>query len=319
MKIAITDRGTGIMQEFARSIGAETRGRFINIPEQIGEGYITGFSWGEELRMLIRNYHLKEDVFIERTNELSGGQDHIVFLLSGVFPSSEDPSGQLSPEEARLMICPHAVSAIMAMPSHTIFGSVTIAVSRAYLQRQFGQIAHPVVRSVLEAKDNFVLETGISARIIGAASGMPGHPVPEALESQYFRLKCDELLVYIFALLMQREELPASHLHIKDIKAVYAVKARLLTVLDRPPVIAGLAREAGMSEPKLRKLFRQIFGKGIFAYYQSPRMQKAAGLLKDKRLTVSEVGYELGFTNLSHFSRVFEQHHGIKPKKYSLS
>jgi len=31
------------------------------------------------------------------------------------------------------------------------------------------------------------------------------------------------------------------------------------------------------------------------------------------------VGYQLGFTNLSHFSRVFEQHTGKKPKKYSAT
>jgi AraC-like DNA-binding protein len=48
-------------------------------------------------------------------------------------------------------------------------------------------------------------------------------------------------------------------------------------------------------------------------------MQEAARLLNEKRLTVSEVGYQLGFTNLSHFSRVFEQHIGMKPKKYSAA
>jgi AraC-like DNA-binding protein len=31
------------------------------------------------------------------------------------------------------------------------------------------------------------------------------------------------------------------------------------------------------------------------------------------------VGYQLGFTNLSHFSRVFTEHTGIKPKQYSRS
>jgi len=32
---------------------------------------------------------------------------------------------------------------------------------------------------------------------------------------------------------------------------------------------------------------------------------------------VSDVGYQMGFTNLSHFSRVFEEHIGMKPKQYS--
>ena len=108
-------------------------------------------------------------------------------------------------------------------------------------------------------------------------------------------------------------------MHIDDIKAIYAVKLRLQSQVDEPPHIAALAREAGMSEPKLRKLFKQTFGKGVFEYYQSARMQEAARLLKEKRLTVSEVGYQVGFTNLSHFSRVFAQYIGMKPKKYLSS
>jgi AraC-like DNA-binding protein len=155
--------------------------------------------------------------------------------------------------------------------------------------------------------------------MIKAASEILHQPVPESLESHYCKLKCEELLCYIFALLIQREAMPTSSMHIEDIKAIYAIKLRLQLHLDKPPNIASLAREGGMSEPKMRKLFRQTFGKGVFEYYQSMRMQEAARLLKEKRLTVSEVGYQLGFTNLSHFSRVFEQHTGMKPKKYSAS
>lgn len=108
-------------------------------------------------------------------------------------------------------------------------------------------------------------------------------------------------------------------MHVQDITALYAIKAHLQANIDAPPDIAGLARNAQMSEPKLRKLFKQTFGKGVFEYYQIARMQEAARLLREKRLTVSEVGYQLGFTNLSHFSRVFEEHIGMKPKKYSTA
>ena len=317
MKISITDKGSGIAQQFAQAINARARGRFIYIPESKGAGYITGFSWGRDLRMMIRNYYLKEDVYIKRTNELAEGQEDMVFLLNGIFPSILQPGEKLLPEQANMLICRHAVSSIMAMPSNTIFGSVTIAVSKQYLSQLFGNIDHPVVKSVLEARDNFVFEAGISAAMINTASAMLDQPVPETLESQYYKLKCEELLVHIFAALMQREEVPAGSLHIDDIKAIYAVKARLQTHLNAQPDIASLAKKARMSEPKLRKLFRQTFGKGVFEYYQFERMQEAARLLREKRLTVSEVGYQLGFSNLSHFSRVFEQHFGIKPKKYS--
>ena len=318
MKISITDKGSGIALEFAKAIGASVEGRFIYIPESKGAGYLTGFSWGSDLRMMIRNYHLKEEVFIERTNELAEGQEDIIFLVSGVFPSLIRKESELSAENANILICRHAVSTLMAMPSYTVFGSVTIAVSKKYLHVLFGQIDHPVVKSVLEAGENFVIETGISTEILNAASNLLHQPVPESIESQYYKLKCEELLCYIFTILMQRETVPASNMHIKDIQAIYAVKMRLQSHFEEPPNIAALAREAGMSEPKLRKLFRQTFGKGVFELYQTARMQKAAQLLAGKQFTVSEVGYQLGFTNLSHFSRVFEQYTGMKPKKYSL-
>lgn len=319
MKISVVDKGSGIAQQFAQAIGAKTSGRFIHVPKSKGDGYITGFSWGIDLRMMIRNYYLQEPVLLERTNELAEGQEDIVIQLSGVFPPLLVEQEQLLPERPYIMICRHAVSAITEMPSHTSFGSVTIATSRKYLHRLFGHIDHPIVVNVLAAKENFVVEMDVSPAIIATASEMLGQPVPESLESHYYRLKCEELLCHTFALLLKREELPAIGAHINDIKAIYAIKAHLQAHLNENPNIAGLAKQAKMSEPKLRQLFKRTFGRSVFEYYQFLRMETAARLLKDKKLTVSEVGYQLGFTNLSHFSRVFEQHTGMKPKKYSAT
>lgn len=318
MKISITDKGSGIAAKLAEAIGAEVSGRFINIPKSKGGGYITGFGWEGGMRMMIRNYHLKEEILIERTNELADGQEDVVFLLSGVFPLPSERDKQLSLEKAHIMICRHMVSSIMDMPRDTLFSSVTIAVSKTYLHQLFGHIRHPVVETVLEAQENLIFESHMSAQIIQTAAEMLGQPVPESLEKQYYKLKCEELLTHTFALLMTREIAPAIAMHMDDIKAIYAVKHHLQLQFSEPPNIAQLAANAHMSQPKLRKLFKQTFGKGVFEYYQWARMQEAARLLKEKKLTVSETGYQLGFINLSHFSRVFQQHFGVTPKKYSL-
>ena len=321
MKVSVTDKyRSGIMLEFARAIGATIEGRFFSIPKNKGGGYITGFSWeNNELRMMVRNYYLNEEVLIERTNQMAEGQEDIIFMLSGIFPLPVQSEKQPLPEQASVLITMQAVSSVLTMPSNTFFRSIGIAVTRQHLLKLFGHIQHPLVASILESKEHFAFETTISPEMIKTASEILHLPVPESLESHYCKLKCEELLCYIVTLLVQRDEIPTSGMHINDIKAIYAIKLHLQQHLDLPPKIAILAKEAGMSEPKLRKLFNQTFGKGVFEYYQSMRMQEAARLLKNQGLTVSEVGYQLGFTNLSHFSRVFEQHMGIKPKKYSLN
>jgi len=75
----------------------------------------------------------------------------------------------------------------------------------------------------------------------------------------------------------------------------------------------------GMSETKLKQLFKQTFGDSIYNYFQKIRMEEAAFLLKQSAYSVSEVGFQLGFSNLSHFSRLFQRHYGVTPKKYSVT
>ncbi|SHH53350.1 helix-turn-helix transcriptional regulator [Flavobacterium defluvii] len=319
MKIEVVDKnGSGILQKFADAIGASVRGRFIDIPKNLGEGYMTGFTWGNDLRMMIRNYYLKEEIVLERKNEIPEGQENVIFFLSGIFDSAAKQNETLKAEQPNVFIAMQSVSSVIAMQQNTFFRSITISASREYLKHTFGELKHSIVSNILSSKDTFVYEIGISQAMITAASEMIHQSVPEGLDNHFHKLKCEELLCHIFALLLQREESPASGIHINDIKALYAIKYHLQSNLDKAPDIATLAKKAGMSEPKLRKLFRQTFGKGVFEYYQSMRMQEAARLLRESHLSVSEVGYQLGFSNLSHFSRVFEQYIGLKPKKYSV-
>ncbi|KRD10534.1 transcriptional regulator [Flavobacterium sp. Root901] len=318
MKIEVVDKnGSGILYKFADAIGASVRGRFIDIPKNLGEGYMTGFNWGNDLRMMIRNYYLKEEIVLERKNEIPEGRENVIFFLSGIFDSSVQKHEKLAAEQPNVFIAMQSVSSVLSMPQNTFFRSITISASREYLQHHFGELKHPAVSSILSSKNTFVFETEISPAMITTASEMMHQSIPESLENHYHKIKCEELLCHIFSLILQREETPASGIHIKDIKALYAIKYHLQSNLDKAPDISSIAKQAGMSEPKLRKLFRQTFGKGVFEYYQFMRMQEASRLLKEEHLSVSETGYQLGFTNLSHFSRVFEQHIGLKPKKYS--
>ena len=74
-----------------------------------------------------------------------------------------------------------------------------------------------------------------------------------------------------------------------------------------------LAEKVGFSESKLQKLCKAIYGKSISKEIMERRMISALELLATKRSTISEVGYKMGYTNMSHFSRAFKNVHGFLP------
>jgi len=131
------------------------------------------------------------------------------------------------------------------------------------------------------------------------------------------RVKAEELICRLLMELEKRESQQPFPLNNQDIRVIFKVKDRLLEELDKRPLIKDLSAFAGMSPTKLKRLFRQIFGDSILSYFQRFRMEEAARLLREDKLSVSDVGYQLGFTNLSHFSRMFKDHVGMKPKNYT--
>jgi AraC-like DNA-binding protein len=207
----------------------------------------------------------------------------------------------------------------MFYPSHTNFRSILVAIYVRDLKKLLGsQIENSILRSILENENPVLFEEIITPAIQKVALEVTENKIPKALNTFYYRLKAEELICLVFAELLKRENTPMHAINEVDAAQVYQIRSKILAELATPPNLAELAEIAGMSKSKLTRLFKQIFGESMFNYYQSFRMREAARLLQAHKLTVSEVGYEMGFTNLGHFTRVFEAHLGMKPKKYSL-
>ena len=128
-----------------------------------------------------------------------------------------------------------------------------------------------------------------------------------------YETKTQELIYLLFLELLARQAGEAVRVNPADVATIYAVRAAILNDLSLIPELPKLAADACMSQSKLKQLFSQIFGQSIYNYYQAERMEKAAFLLQ--YFSVSETGYKVGFTNLSHFSQLFEKHHHIKPEE----
>jgi len=96
------------------------------------------------------------------------------------------------------------------------------------------------------------------------------------------------------------------------------LKARDLLVSDlqSPPSLEKLSKMTCMTPAKLQAGFKQAYGKSVFDYFREYRMQKAMQLLDETRTNVSQTAWQVGYTNVSHFSEAFKKRFGILPKQY---
>ena len=78
----------------------------------------------------------------------------------------------------------------------------------------------------------------------------------------------------------------------------------------------GLGLYTGISPIPVSYTHLELTNLSAREFIKNIRLQQAAALLKEKKLTVSEVAYATGYTNLSHFSSSFKEAHGVSPKEY---
>lgn len=78
-----------------------------------------------------------------------------------------------------------------------------------------------------------------------------------------------------------------------------------------------LADEVNMTAGQLRRKLKAITNQNIIEFIRHYRLQKAANLLQNKSLNVSDVAYEVGFENMSYFSKTFFEEFGKYPSEWS--
>lgn len=315
MKINKKQTVPNILLSFARLMRAEIKNNRLKIPEKFGTGYCAGFILNEHMRMLISDYKLHKDVAVSNPDINAPGR-MIFFKFQNIF--LKKATGRQLMETPSVLIATSRINTDEVISIHTNTATINIEVDAGYLNGLFDlPEKSPVLQSLLQNNQPLLFEQIVYPSLQKIVDEIVTEPIGETFEMFFLRIKAEELICRLLMELEKRDEKHLLSLNSRDIQIIYKIKEQMLKHIETPPVIETLAVNAGMSPTKLKRVFSQVFGNSIFNYYQGFRLKEAARLLKEEKLSVSDVGYRLGFTNLSHFSRVFEKHIGIKPQKFS--
>lgn len=142
------------------------------------------------------------------------------------------------------------------------------------------------------------------------------HPYQGAIARIYLEAKVLELLALQLSQLSEsKPELVKSTLKPQNIDRVYQAREILATQLENPPLISQLALQVEISERTLRSGFQEVFNTTVVGYINLLRMEKAELLLRERKLSISEVANLVGYSHLGNFSTAFKRQFGITPSQ----
>jgi AraC-like DNA-binding protein len=92
----------------------------------------------------------------------------------------------------------------------------------------------------------------------------------------------------------------------------------MMSLMTQSCSIDQVANECAISRSHFSRAFKNATGLAPHDWLQRERMLKAEKLLRAKRISISCVAQECGFSDQSYFTRVFRKSKGISPRRWQI-
>jgi AraC-like DNA-binding protein len=325
MNIEITiDKLDSFLPCIAQQLHANMENDSFQLPKHLGEGFFKQVQFNPSFLLTYYELKLYDTTTIVRKKSENDAVVPIIFWVSdsGITQQLQSEKKQIGKSTPHGIFLPsNRIETVYSFPAGIPIKNITVFFDKGWLRDQIYRHNDYINDCILSSQKFFLFEdisfgmTEIIERMISILNNDGQTLSRLSLYSDTLRL------AYLFfdKILNRPVNKQSVNINPIDIAQIFKVKAILVNQYMEPPSVEELAREAGMNERKMQKIFKHIFGKNIYQYGLAVKMNEAKKMLQQKKYSISEIGYMVGYTNLSHFSAKFKQYYGLTPKSFLAS
>jgi AraC-like DNA-binding protein len=310
-----------LLQDFSLLTGNPVINNKVDVPEKYGNGYFRLLQLPGELEAVQIDLNLKDGFLVKRSK---GDKEYYVFACDKLYAAdgmkvSIDSESFAEDNPARSAM--YLVSFLSDLEQYAAPGfsykSLRVIIPKEWLARylKLDKVEEGLQKylalkaaSITAKSIDFESQTLLNELFFTADDH---HLNPLFQQNRVMRL----IEIFFSWMYDQMSGLSfTDNISKDDINRMIEAEAALVSDFSVPaPTIPELAALTAMSESKLKKTFKLVYGNPPYEYFQKKRMAKARGLFLAGNRSIKDVGYLMGYANMSNFSIAFKKEFDILP------
>ncbi len=310
-----------LLHDFSVLIGSPVQNSKVIVPEKYGSGYFLLLELPGGLQALQIDISLTDGFLIKRSK---GDKEYYVFACDKIYDTKEmrvNIDTESFEEDNPVRSAMYLVSFLSDLEQYAAPGfnlkSLRVIIPKEWLakylkldkveeglQKYLALKAASITAKAVDFEAKTILNELFSAADDHHLSPMYQQNRIMKLIEIFFSWMYDQMSNLHFASDISKE----------DINRMIEAEAALVNDFSVPaPTITELAALTAMSESKLKKNFKLVYGNPPYEYFQKKRMAKARELFLAGNRSIKDVGYLMGYANMSNFSFAFKKEFNILP------
>lgn len=302
------------LEELARLLRLELINDTLNLPETLGEGYLKVIELPDGMEAMVYHFSLKHDLLLERKKDnadiYSLCFDELVDIQGFSMQIEKEQLSFEKNERSSMYLTSLPLGLSYFLKKDSVARGVRVLLTQEWMRRYLNmEPENDVLKKYIEMKTAGVLSKKIdveSKEIIREILEQHGQPTLPL----FYKTRTLKLIENFFQWLChEMKDMPiSSDISRDDIERIMKVESMLVGDLSvPPPTIAEMSKVVAISESKLKKLFKEVYSLPPYEYYQKQRLGKAKLMLLTGNYSIKDVGYAIGYTNMSNFTLAFKK------------
>ena len=313
-----------LLEDFARALDVTITDNRIYFPEKVGKGFLQLVQLPAGVQALISSYQINDLFYLKRikTNNdefYTLRYDDIMISDKLTLKINDEEFNQTGTRQTSIYLTSNLFDVSYLGTKGSSVKGINVIFNKEWMAKYLGI-----------TNSDEVLSTYLSLKT-ASYNIEPVDSVYRTYFDEIFHTNTHDLLWLailqnrilllierFFSRLYEKSRSLTHHVRIskQDINRLINIESIIINDLTAaPPTIEALASKAAMSTAKLKRIFKEVYGTGIYSYYQKQRMQKARELLLTGNYSVKEVGLHLGYANLSNFATAFKKEFSVLPSQ----